>query len=101
MPASVASGTNHYRDADPQCLDIGLVNNMPDAALAGTERQFLSLLEAASGNLVVRLTFYALPDVPRSDAGRRYMSSYCVVDDLWDRPLDGLSSRGQSHTQQT
>jgi homoserine O-succinyltransferase len=94
MPASVSSGTNHCRDADPQCLEIGLVNNMPDSALAGTERQFLSLLEAASGNLVVRLTFYALPDVPRSDAGRRYMSSYCVVDALWDRPLDGLIITG-------
>jgi hypothetical protein len=29
-------------------LRIGLINNMPDAALKATERQFLSLLESAS-----------------------------------------------------
>ena len=86
MPTYVSSGNDHGRNTEPQCLDIGLVNNMPDAALAGTERQFLSLLEAASGSLVVRLTFYALPEVPRSDAGRRYISSYGVLGDLWDRP---------------
>jgi hypothetical protein len=44
MPVYVSSDNNHFRDSDPQCLDIGLVNNMPDSALAGTERQFLSLL---------------------------------------------------------
>ena len=36
-------------------IEIGLVNNMPDAALQATERQFSSLLEAASGRLDVRL----------------------------------------------
>jgi homoserine O-succinyltransferase len=94
MPVYVSSGHNHCRDADTQCLDIGLVNNMPDSALAGTERQFRSLLEAASGSILVCLTFYAMPDVPRSDAGRRYVSSYCALDDLWDRPLDGLIITG-------
>ena len=63
MPTYVSSGHTHGRDADPHCLEIGLVNNMPDTALAGTQRQFLSLLKAASGSIVVRLTFYALPDV--------------------------------------
>jgi homoserine O-succinyltransferase/O-acetyltransferase len=94
MPIYLSSGENHFCDADPKCLDIGLVNNMPDSALAGTERQFRSLLEAASGSMVVRLTFYAMPDVPRSDAGRRYVSSYRGLDDLWDRPLDGLIVTG-------
>jgi homoserine O-succinyltransferase/O-acetyltransferase len=94
MPTYLSSGHNHCRDTDPQSLAIGLVNNMPDSALAGTERQFRSLLEAASGSMVVRLTFYAMPDVPRSDAGRRYVSSYCVLDELWDRPLDGLIITG-------
>jgi homoserine O-succinyltransferase len=71
MPTYVSSGNNHCHDADPQCLDIGLINNMPDAALAGTERQFLSLFNVASSSIVVRLTFYALPEVPRSDASHR------------------------------
>jgi homoserine O-succinyltransferase/O-acetyltransferase len=94
MPVYLSSGNNYCRDADSQCLDIGLVNNMPDSALAGTERQFRSLLEAASGSIVARLTFYTMPDVPRSDAGRRYVSSYCALNDLWDRPLDGLIITG-------
>jgi homoserine O-succinyltransferase len=94
MPTYVSSGNDHCRNTEPQCLDIGLVNNMPDSALAGTERQFLSLLNAASDSIVVRLTFYALPEVPRSDAGRRYVSSYRVLEDLWDKPLDGLIVTG-------
>ena len=36
-------------------LRIGLVNNMPDAALQATERQFASLLEDFSGEYDVRL----------------------------------------------
>jgi homoserine O-succinyltransferase len=43
----------------------------------------------------VRLTLYALPDVPRTDSGRRHVSSfYSGLDDLWDRHLDGLIVTG-------
>src|SRR2546426_6899243 len=83
-----------FRESDRNCLDIGLVNNMPDSALEATERQFLALLEAAADSLVVRLTLYALPDVPRIDSGRRHVSSYSGIDDLWDGPLDGLIVTG-------
>jgi homoserine O-succinyltransferase len=51
-------------------IEIGLVNNMPDAALLATERQFSSVLENACGNADVRLHLYALRDVPRSDEAR-------------------------------
>lgn len=47
-------------------LTIGLVNNMPDSALAATERQFRSVLEQASGDLDIQLRLYALPQVPRA-----------------------------------
>jgi homoserine O-succinyltransferase len=67
---------------------------MPDSALQGTERQFCSLLKAAAGSMVVRLTFYALPDVPRSDWGSRHVSSYCGLGELWDTPVDGLIITG-------
>ena len=84
-----------FREADARCLDIGLINNMPDAALEATERQFLGLIDAAADGLVVRLTLYALPDVPRTDSGRRHVSSvYSGLDDLWDRHLDGLIVTG-------
>ena len=50
-------------------IEIGLVNNMPDAALLpATERQFAHLLAAASGLLDVRIHLLALGDVPRSKA---------------------------------
>jgi homoserine O-succinyltransferase/O-acetyltransferase len=76
-------------------LNIGFVNNMPDAALEATERQFVSLLqEAADNDITVRLTFYTLPMVPRTDLGLRYLSSYRDMGDLWGRSLDGLIVTG-------
>ena len=84
-----------FRDSDASCLEIGLVNNMPDAALEATERQFLTLLEAAADGMVVRLTLYALPDVPRAAWGRHRVDSlYSGIDALWDRQLDGLIVTG-------
>jgi len=84
-----------FREADANCIDIGLVNNMPDAALEATERQFLALLDAAADGIVVRLKFYALPDVPRTEAGRRHVSGvYAPIGDLWDSHLDGLIVTG-------
>jgi len=84
-----------FHESDAGCIDIGLINNMPDAALEATERQFLSLLDAAAEGMVVRLTLYALPDVPRSDSGRRRVSSvYSGIGDLWDSHLDGLIVTG-------
>jgi homoserine O-succinyltransferase/O-acetyltransferase len=76
------------------CLDIGLVNNMPDAALDATERQFRALLAAAAGGVTMRLTLYTLPEVPRTEFGRRQVSRYASIDDLWERRHDGLIVTG-------
>jgi len=78
----------------PRVLDIGLVNNMPDAALDATERQFRALLSASAGDLDVRLTLYSLPEVPRTDFGRRQVAQYASLDDLWGRRHDGLIVTG-------
>jgi homoserine O-succinyltransferase/O-acetyltransferase len=76
-------------------LDIGLINNMPDAALESTERQFVELLDAASKNTIVRLWLFSLPDVPRSEAARRQLSSsYSDITELWNCRLDGLIVTG-------
>src|SRR5881409_1993191 len=84
-----------FRDSDANCLEIGLINNMPDAALEATERQFRALLDAAADGIVVRLTLYGLPDVPRTEWGRHHVSSfYSCVGDLWDRHHDGLIVTG-------
>lgn len=76
-------------------LHIGLVNNMPDGALQATERQFVKLLDSASRGIAVRLSLYALPDVPRSDWGRdRINRYYAGVESLWNNRLDGLIVTG-------
>ncbi len=57
-------------------LTIALINNMPDAALGTTERQFCALLGAASDGIVVHLKFYSPPDIPRSAAARTHIAQY-------------------------
>ncbi len=54
-------------------LTVGLVNNMPDAALRATERQFATLLERAAGERVVRLKLYHLPGVARGEAAGAHL----------------------------
>jgi len=83
------------RPAPGRFLELGLVNNMPDAALESTERQFLELLREAVGDIPVRLRLFALPDVPRSDAGRQHLrGGYGSIDDLCSSRLDGLIVTG-------
>lgn len=77
------------------CISIGLVNNMPDAALAATERQFIELLRAATPNVVVLLKLFAMSEVPRNESARRFLAErYRDVAALWDTPLDGLIVTG-------
>ena len=77
------------------CIEIGLVNNMPDAALEATERQFVELIRAATADVVVRLRLYALPDIPRGERGRQEIAArYRDVSELWNTRLDGLVVTG-------
>src|SRR5262245_25465032 len=48
-----------------EVITIGLINNMPDAALEGTARQLFTLLHDAAADRVVHLKLFALPGVPR------------------------------------
>jgi homoserine O-succinyltransferase len=84
-------------DAKPKgCIKIGLVNNMSDEALKATERQFISLLDSASGNLPIHLSFYRLLGVPRSGFTAGLMSNcYSNIEELWDRDIDGLIVTGR------
>lgn len=85
-----------FRVSDPHCIELGLVNNMPDLALEQTERQILKLLHDAAGDLVVCLRLYALPDVPRGELGQRHLSRlhYRDIDELWNSRLDGVVITG-------
>jgi homoserine O-succinyltransferase/O-acetyltransferase len=76
-------------------ITIGLVNNMPDAAVEATERQFSDLIRAATPNAVVLLKLYAIPEVPRAPAMRYELAErYRDIAELWDTPLDGLIVTG-------
>jgi homoserine O-succinyltransferase len=71
-------------------ISIGLINNMPDAAFKSTERQFVSLLDAASESIEVRLSLYVLPSIPRTESiVRRAASHYSSVETLWNACLHG------------
>ncbi|WFU38818.1 homoserine O-succinyltransferase [Bradyrhizobium sp. CB82] len=88
--AAIASPPNRV-----ECLDIGLINNMSDAALMSTERQLFDLLDAAAGRLLVRLHFYTMEATPRSEWGRDYVRRYYRgVGDLLNRRLDGVIVTG-------
>jgi homoserine O-succinyltransferase len=77
------------------CMTIGLVNNMPDAACEATERQFLDLLRGATSNAVVHLKLFSIADVPRADHVRRELAArYRDISELWDTRLDGLIVTG-------
>src|SRR5579863_4484616 len=49
--AAAAAKDTNFAD----CINIGLINNMPDSALIPTERQLFDLLSAAAGKLAIRL----------------------------------------------
>ncbi len=77
-------------------LTIGLLNNMQDGALEATERQFISLLDAAAGDMTLRLRLYQLPELPRGEGASRHLKGrYFEIDTLWNEPLDGLIVTGR------
>lgn len=77
------------------CMTIGLVNNMPDAAYEATERQFIDLIRAATANAVVHLKLFSMADVPRAGPIRQELAArYRDIAELWDTRLDGLIVTG-------
>jgi len=76
-------------------IRIGLVNNMPDSALEGTEAQFTELLSAAAGPHRTHLCFTHLPEVERGpEAAWRIEKRYWPIDELLATPIDALIVTG-------
>lgn len=76
-------------------LHIGLLNMMPDAALAVTEQQFLRLVGAS--NTIVQLWVhpFTVPGLPRNTATQAYIDAhYESFDTLRDAGLDALIVSG-------
>jgi homoserine O-succinyltransferase len=81
------------------CVDIGLINNMPDSALVSTERQLFDLLSAAAGRFQIRLHLYTMEATPRTVWGRTYVRRfYRGINDLFERRLDGVIVTGAEPT---
>jgi homoserine O-succinyltransferase/O-acetyltransferase len=95
MPLFLDTGQSPAELNGANCVTIGLINNMPDAAFEATERQFSDLIREAAPSRIVLLKLFAIREVPRgaemygSLAGR-----YRDVAALWDTPLDGLIVTG-------
>jgi homoserine O-succinyltransferase len=84
----------HPRHADVD-LTIGLVNNMPDAALQATERQFMRLLRQAAGDIRIDFHCFSLPSVTRSQTSQwRVEKQYTDIAELGRLQLDGLIVTG-------
>src|SRR5260370_34361588 len=64
--------TAGYQGWTGRCVNIGMINNMSDGALEATERQLLTLLDAAAAadGILVLLTLYSMPDGPHHDLDR-------------------------------
>ncbi|MBV8865406.1 MAG: homoserine O-succinyltransferase [Acidobacteriaceae bacterium] len=82
-------------DASVPCIQVALVNNMPDLALEDTELQFFELLDAASENVLVRLRLFSLPHIPRSElTQQRLRAVYYDRSDLWNSRFDAVIITG-------
>jgi homoserine O-succinyltransferase len=89
-----AAAATHDGSARWTCA---LVNNMPDAAFCATERQFVGLLAAGSGNETVAITRHAMAGVPRGERIRaRIAAEYHPLDDIFSNPPDLLVVTGSN-----
>jgi homoserine O-succinyltransferase len=81
--------------AGVECVRVAFINNMPDAALEDTEVQFFELLQAAAGDVLVCVTLYSLPGVPRGERGQQHLRNfYSCTTDLFGHRFDGMIMTG-------
>jgi len=64
------------RHQDIRELHIGLLNIMPDAALAATERQFFRLIGESNPIAQFYIHPFTLEEIPRSQKAQEYISQY-------------------------
>ena len=90
--------TSHiFNDGDKlsDCLNIALVNNMPDAAIEDTEEQFCKLLAAAADCIPINLRLYSLPHIPRGERAQRHLTKfYKSTMELLNERVDGVIITG-------
>jgi homoserine O-succinyltransferase len=88
-------GSGESYGAGAECVRIAFLNNMPDTALEDTEVQFFELLDAASGEIPVRLKLHSLSGVPRGERGAQHLNGfYFSTDDLLNGRFDAVIMTG-------
>ena len=81
-------------------LHIGLLNMMPDAALAATERQFLRLIGESNAIIQFNVHIFTLPEIPRSDKAQQHIDTYYeTFEDIKKEGLDALIITGANVSQ--
>ncbi len=76
-------------------LHIGLLNMMPDAALAATERQFFRLVAESNPIAQFYLHPFTLDDLPRGKSAREHIDQYYeTFEQLRQQGLDALIITG-------
>ncbi|MFO8152476.1 homoserine O-succinyltransferase MetA [Thioalkalivibrio sp.] len=80
---------------DIRALHIGLLNMMPDAALAATERQFFRLVGESNQIAQFYMHPFTLPQLPRGPGGRSHVERfYEDFEDIKQKGLDALIITG-------
>ncbi len=86
-----------HDQVEPARWVCAFVNNMPDAAFDATERQFLDLLDAGSGDEVVEVRRFTMPDVPRGErTAARIAEEYLPFEAVREGPPDLLIVTGSN-----
>ena len=76
-------------------LHVGLLNMMPDAALAATERQFFRLVGESNPIAQFYVHPFTLPKLERSEKAQEYIASYYEpLEKIKDEGLDALIVTG-------
>lgn len=80
-------------------LHVGLLNMMPDAALAATERQFFRLIGESNAITQFNVHPFTLPELPRGKNAREHIEKYYeTFDDIKRDGLDALIITGANVT---
>ncbi len=88
------------KQQDIRGLHVGLLNMMPDAALAATERQFFRLLGSSNTISQFYIHPFTLAEIPRSDTAREHINRYYEpLDSIKQRGLDALIITGANVTE--
>ncbi len=81
-------------------LHIGLLNMMPDAALAATERQFFRLVGESNQIAQFYMHPFTLEELPRGPEGRAHVERYYeTFEQIKEQGLDALIITGANVTQ--